>query len=384
MLITTLQRSTWWLAVILLSSAQTAMANVIDGQASTTDNQVFYAATQIKDVPLDRTAAFTLTYAMLANTQIDESDKEILLELLSQNSSGLRLSGPTGAQIDITPPNAEARQVLTTLVSPKNMNDYWLKGEPEMKELIILAYLGSPAWQRATQFIASKFYAEWKNSSIENGYKPIRDIIATAYESGPDVKEDKLLGNAKATLLYDAMEMVDNHEQDKVPDFVYSWLPHDTEYRPFDRAPMVTAAPSKAEQIKELHRAITMAATNPSESGNWGFLPPMHGISAYSGNECTGGFIASIAMFGVKPTYYRLYIDYKGVGGVVISENPAGKKLLKIQGQCAMLAYEQEVKDVKQTAFSACEDIEIDRHTKQANSAIIAKSMAQIGEACTN
>lgn len=103
MLITALQRSTWWLAVILLSSAQTAMANVIDGQASTTDNQVFYAATQIKDVPLDRTAAFTLTYAMLANTQIDESDKEILLELLSQNSSGLRLSGPTGAQIDITP-----------------------------------------------------------------------------------------------------------------------------------------------------------------------------------------------------------------------------------------------------------------------------------------
>ena len=45
------------------------------------------------------------------------ADKEILLELLSQNSSGLRLSGQL-AQIDITP-NAEARQVLTTLVSPK-------------------------------------------------------------------------------------------------------------------------------------------------------------------------------------------------------------------------------------------------------------------------
>ena len=58
-----------------------------------------------------------------------------------------------------------------------------------------------------------------------------------------------------ATLLYDAMEMVDNHEQDKVPDFIQ---PATARHRiqTFDRAPMVTAAPSKAEQIKELHRAI--------------------------------------------------------------------------------------------------------------------------------
>ncbi len=207
-----------------------------EGEVTAVNETVFIAARHIAAQPFDRVAAFTLTYAVLADGKMDESEKQLATVLAAEGSKGLKIKGPDDSVVAVPPPDAGAQHAFGLLISAKNMNEYWLKGDVPMTDMVTLAYLGDAAWARVAKFVASKFYAEWQNSSTDNGYKPIRDIIARAYEQGPDFRQDTLLGNAKSALLYDAMTMVDAHEQDKVPDFSYNWLGHEAAYRPFNRA----------------------------------------------------------------------------------------------------------------------------------------------------
>jgi hypothetical protein len=327
-------------------------------------------------------AAFTLSYAVLSDGKIDAAEKQMLSALVAEGSKGMKVKGPDGAMATLQAPDADARHALGLLRSPKNMNEYWLKGDVPMADMVTLAYLGDMAWARVTKFVASKLYAEWKNSNVKNGYAPIRDIINKAHGQGPDVKQDALLGNAKKALLYDAMKMVDEHEQDRVPEFIYSWLPHGTESRPFARAPLPEKPKSvdPATRIATLHKSLAEVIRASNESY---FLNPMYTLTNYSGEGCVGVFAAKATLFATQ--YYQIMVDFRHLKDVSAKLDKDSNALLTIDGQCAILPYDAKRPiDSTQGTYADCGFVRIsNRYVPKSNMTLFGQNMREISSACS-
>jgi hypothetical protein len=347
----------------------------------TVNELVFHAVREISSKQFDRVTAFTLSYAVLSDGKMDAAEKQMLSALVAEGSKGMKVKGPDGAVATLQAPDAEARHALGLLRSPKNMNEYWLKGDVPMTNMVTLAYLGDMAWARVAKFAASKFYAEWKNSNIKNGYAPIRDIINKAYGQGPDVKQDALLGNAKNALLYDAMKMVDEHEQDRVPEFIYTWLPHGTESRPFARAPL-SAKPKSvdpATRITTLHKSLAEVIRASNESY---FMNPMYTLTNYSGEGCVGVFAATATLFATQ--YYQIMVDYRHLKDVSAKLDKDSNALLTIDGQCAILPYDAKRPiDSTQGTYADCGFVRISmRYVPKSNMTLFGQNMREIASAC--
>lgn len=380
-----MKTSPYWpgavLAAAVMFNVSPLCADTSGGIETTVNETVFHAVKDISSKSFDRVSAFTLTYVVFADGKIDADEKQMLSALATDGSKGLKIKGPDGAVITIPAPDAGARHALGLLSSTKNMNEYWLKGDAPMTDMVTLAYLGDAAWARVAKFVASKFYAEWKNSSIENGYKPLRDIINRAYEQGPDSKQDRLLGNAKTALLYDAMKMVDAHEQDKVPDFIYNWLGHEAEYRPFNRAPLPVKAKvvDPATRMATLHKHVSEVIAGANGSY---FMPPMYRLTNYDGEGCSGMFSADATLFVTQ--YYQIMVDFRRLKDISAEQDKAGDVLLHIDGQCAILAYDaKRPLDATQGAYADCAAVKIDKlHVGKSQMTLFGQAMREIARSC--
>lgn len=341
---------------------------------------VFHAIKSIAAQPFDRIAAFTLTYAILSDAKIDADEKMLLSALADANTQSLKVKGPDATLVSLFAPDANARHAFGLLSASKNLNEYWLQGEAAMTDLVTLAYLSDAAWARVSKFIASKFYADWQNSNLENGYKPIRDRLAEAYELGVKGTEDALIGNAKSALFYDAMQMVDQHAQDAIPDFIYSWLQHGNEFKPFARAPLPVKAEelSPEEQMVRLHNSLGKIIAAPSKPY---FMQPMYSLTNYVGEQCNAMIYAEATLFVTQ--YYQIMFDYRGLKDVTVLPNEKeGGALLKIDGQCAVLAYDAGLKvGAYQGAYADCAAIKIDARDV-AGATLFGQTMLEVARAC--
>ena len=73
-----------------------------------------------------------------------------------------------------------------------------------------------------TNFAASKFNEQVEQSSIDNGYRPIRDTLTDYYNQYRDF--DLADRDMASRIGYDAMVMVDEYHNDQVPYFIYNWM----------------------------------------------------------------------------------------------------------------------------------------------------------------
>ncbi|MCW8889618.1 MAG: hypothetical protein OQL20_03035 [Sedimenticola sp.] len=369
------------LAATVMFSVNPLCAATPPGAEAKVNESVFHAVQEVSSKQLDRLAAFTLSYAILSDGTMDAAEKQMLSVLVAEGSKGVKVKGPSGSVATLPSPNAGARHALGLLRSPKNMNEYWLKGDAPMTDMVTLAYLGDMAWARVAKFVASKFYAEWKNSNINNGYAPIRAIINKAYGQGPDAKQDVLLGDAKSALLYDAMKMVDEHEKDKVPDFIYSWLQHDAKSRPFARAPLPIKSKSvdPATRVAKLHKNLSEVIT--ASNGSY-FMHPMYALTQYEGTGCIGMFTAEATLFVTQ--YYQIMVDYRRLKDVSAKLDNDSNVLLTIEGQCAILPYEAKRPiDAAQGAYADCAMVKIsNKHVPKSNMTLFGQSMRELASSC--
>ena len=114
--------------------------------------------------------------------------------------------------------------------SPRNSpNDaLWGLSVPAMKKLV-QAYNKDPKAQKPIHtFTAGKFIPLWNKSSITNGFKPLRSELNVRYKlAKAGLTEEEL--TTLESIYYQGLKSLDNYNDDKIPDFTYSWLRHKRE-----------------------------------------------------------------------------------------------------------------------------------------------------------
>lgn len=109
--------------------------------------------------------------------------------------------------------------------NPRNeQNDvYWGLSIQVMQELVKV-YDQNPEQQDAIKkFVADKFEPSWSKSIISNVYRPLRDEFSARYglaESG--LTKDEL--ESLKTIYHGGLKLLDERNNDQIPDFIYNWL----------------------------------------------------------------------------------------------------------------------------------------------------------------
>ena len=62
----------------------------------------------------------------------------------------------------------------------------------------------------------------WTESSITNGYAPLRNLLAEGYAHLQGM--DPETGNKGRQMYYQTMKALDQSAGDRIPDFLYNWI----------------------------------------------------------------------------------------------------------------------------------------------------------------
>lgn len=176
---------------------------------------------------------YLLSYGLFFDGQLDAMENDLLDKLGQSDGQAINVALDGGHILTLPPADGEARRIAALLADVPNMNDWWMVSDVTMSNLVLVAYSGEAAWDRVAAFYASKFFDAWKASNTQNGYRPLRDLIV---ESFTFYDREGFVGIVGRGLLFDAITLVDQYENDLVPDFTYNWLkPGEEQYRPYDR-----------------------------------------------------------------------------------------------------------------------------------------------------
>ena len=118
---------------------------------------------------------------------------------------------PTGA----APPPAAGK------VAGMDLEAAWKKNAPGFAEIVAYAAKSGKNEEQVIKLLQAKFAEQWKLSSNANAYQPLRAVLSKTIEwtNAPGVENPR----AKK-ILHAAMSRLDKADDDKVPDFLYSWL----------------------------------------------------------------------------------------------------------------------------------------------------------------
>lgn len=153
----------------------------------------------------------------LAVGKLSKNEKQTLLALSKSANAVVHYRSDVVAQRTVG-----ALYIMNMIVRPKNLNEYWLKGDDGMRNLVNMASVAPVVDELVVNFIAGPFWEKWKESSLSNGYTPLRDIIGNVY--GECEKLSQPQKQSCQQLAYKAMVAVDDHEADQIPDFIYNWV----------------------------------------------------------------------------------------------------------------------------------------------------------------
>ena len=97
----------------------------------------------------------------------------------------------------------------------------WKKGAAGFGEMLTYSAKSAKNEEQVIVFVQSKFAAQWKLSSTNNGYRPLRDAISKTIEWTKTPGMDAARANK---ILHEALSRLDKASEDSIPDFLYNWL----------------------------------------------------------------------------------------------------------------------------------------------------------------
>ncbi len=121
----------------------------------------------------------------------------------------------------IRTPSADARKQFELLTVPIDF-DLAMNGDKTQMERMVSLYTLSPYTAKQVQnYLLTPYVKAWKESSIDNAYRPLRTEIANNFGAikDLDVSQSKIM----RTAIYESLARLDAHDGDKVPDFLYHW-----------------------------------------------------------------------------------------------------------------------------------------------------------------
>lgn len=186
----------------------------------------------VKTIKARNPGAFTerdaneLAAAIRQDSMIDAVELDLLKELTNSQFRSITIT-PAGAAANSTsktvtyPVSGNARTVLLHVINPPvDLAAEWAKPDHGWKRLVAEYKMNSVQEAKVLEFVTAELRKKWDLSTMENGYKPIRDQIGKLYGYSNSLEGDSSGGRS---LLYKAMLAVDRQVDDNIPDFLYNW-----------------------------------------------------------------------------------------------------------------------------------------------------------------
>ena len=97
----------------------------------------------------------------------------------------------------------------------------WKKNAAGFAEMLTYAAKSAKNEEQVITLTQAKFAEKWKLSSNKNAYMPLREVLSKTIEWANTPGIDAALAKK---ILHEAMSRLDKADDDRVPDFLYSWL----------------------------------------------------------------------------------------------------------------------------------------------------------------
>ena len=127
---------------------------------------------------IDEKTARAFGPLLLQDGMLTVNERDLLLKLFN-NPGVLTVSAPGGESFDVPMLSGGARAFLG-LINPPDLATLWLRGPAQMKQLVDITVLDPVLTSRVILYIRTRLSQSSMDSTIANGYKPLRDNLAAA------------------------------------------------------------------------------------------------------------------------------------------------------------------------------------------------------------
>jgi hypothetical protein len=158
---------------------------------------------------------------LYADNSLTPNESDLILELLENWTTKIRITTRSGESFDIPPMTHGARDFIALHDIP-NLNPLWLAGPKQMKALVDVTVLNPHVISQMEDFFSNQLYSSWRTALRVNDQSYLTRTINAAVSqfrlAGPETER-----RGKA-LLYGAMVKVDRVARGAVPDQYYAAL----------------------------------------------------------------------------------------------------------------------------------------------------------------
>ena len=173
------------------------------------------------DSEISEAAARRFGPLLFADGGLNLNERDLLQELLSTASARTAITTPSGDAFDVPPISRQARAFLS-LVRPPSIASLWLRGPAQMKQLVDITVLDPGSMPTITDYILRRLNVVWMESTLSDGYEPIRRDLSAAIRMLQQTDADT--ERQGRSLIYDAARGLDRRNGDAIPNYLYDYL----------------------------------------------------------------------------------------------------------------------------------------------------------------
>ncbi len=210
------------LALLLPAAAPAPTPEWIDRKAPVEDARVAAALKSAVAMPSVPESVMRQVGPMLyADNALTPGESDLILELLDNRTTKVRITSAGGESFDLPPLSAPARDFLSLHDIP-DLKVLWLTGAPQMKSLVDVTILNPHVAPQMETFFGSNLFSSWQLAKRyrDNAYltRTLNAAVGQFRLSGPDTER------RGRVLLYGAMVKIDRANGGAIPDNLYAHL----------------------------------------------------------------------------------------------------------------------------------------------------------------
>jgi hypothetical protein len=158
---------------------------------------------------------------MFSDGVLSANERDLVRELLAVTSGRTAITTGAGDTFEIPPLSFQARAFLG-LVQPPNLATLWLRGPTQMKQMVDVTVLSPDTARQVSNYILQRLNVSWMESTIANGYEPMRRDLSAAIRMLQQTDADT--ERQGRSLIYDAARQLDVRNGDAIPNYLYDYL----------------------------------------------------------------------------------------------------------------------------------------------------------------
>jgi hypothetical protein len=148
------------------------------------------------------------------------NERDLIVKLYN-NTSVLTIVAPGGESFEVPVLSGQARAFLS-LMTPPDLGRLWLRGPAQMKQLVDITVLDPLVTSRVVLYIRTRLALSWMDSTIANGYKPLRDNLSAAVRQLQQTDADT--ERRGRLIIFDAVRQLNRASSNPIPTYLYDYL----------------------------------------------------------------------------------------------------------------------------------------------------------------